>query len=617
MAAVIDNGPIYATTAFDYLTQMVSAVNAIQQPYITPDFPDVPPYPAVTEVTAPSFQTVTWSIPSAPSIFTGELNVDGLLPQPFDTSPPELVFVGAPDTFTEGTPTPPGVDLVISYPGLNVSLPAPPSLLSLNLQPFGGTNLPTFSATDPTLTAVEPSVQQYTPGSMYNSALLTTLSGTLRARIEEGGTGLPAHIETAIWDRAREREYRQMATALADLERMESLGYAFPPGVYVDARIKLQTEANYNIANNSREVMVKQAELELTNVLKSLDTATQLESQFMTYMNQVEQRAFEAAKYVTEANINVYNAKVQAYGQLVETYKAKVAVYDSQVKAEATKVEIYKAQVAAEEAKAKINSALVEQYKVAADIALSAIEVYKAEIAGIQAKADVEKLKVEIYGEEIKAYVARVNAYTARVEAYKASIQTEATKQEAFKSQVQAYSAQVEAAAKIIDAKIQEYKGKIEAKQSEYEGYKTIVTAESEKARALTANNQALASAFQAQATSRSAYNETTLKAWDQSVELAQKNVALAIDAAKANADSYLNTKQILTEALKTTGTVSAQIAASAFNQYNVSDSTSKSQSQSAIAQNSSSTSNSNSTSNSSSTSSSSSYQAIQQTCCP
>lgn len=559
----------YAQTAFDAVTGLGRAVANLQIPLINPSLPPVPAAPPLVEVTAPNFQNVTWAIPNAPNAFNDTLNVDSLLPDAFDEDPPELIFAGAPDSFTEVPPTPVGVDLTVAYPNLDVSLPAPPSLLSLNIAPFGGTILPTFSATEPILTAVEPTVRTYTPGSMYSSALLTELSSTLKSRIQNGGTGLPPAIEQAIWDRAREREYKQVAAALADLDRMENLGYAFPPGIYADARIKIQTEANYNIANQSREVMIKQAELELANILKALDTSTQLESRLIEYTNQVEQRAFEASKFETQAYLEIYNAKVRAFATFVDAYKAKVAIYEAQVRAEATKVEIYKAQVAAEEAKAQINTALVNQYKVASDIALSAIEVYKAKIAGIQAKADIEKTKVMIYGEQVRGYVAQINAYTAQIEAYKAQVQTEATKQEAFKSKVQAYSAQVDAAAKVIQAKIEEYKGKIQAKESEYEGYKTIVTAESEKARAITANNQALASAFQAQATSRSAFNESLIKRWSDSVDLAQKNASVIVEAAKANASSYLNARQLAVDALKAGGTVAAQVAAAAFNQYN------------------------------------------------
>lgn len=536
--------------------------------------PNIPATPAnFLTVTPPTLSSTNWNFIDFPGTFIENLNVDGLLPQPFDEDPPALTFAGAPGEFTVPPPDAPGVDITYTYPTLNTSLPAPPNLLSLNIAPFAGTNLPTFSATEPTLTAYEPTLYTYTPGSMYSSALLSSMASTLQARIQNGGTGLPPAIEQAIWDRAREREYKQMASALADLDRMEILGYAFPPGIYADARIKIQTEANYNIANQSREVMIKQAELELTNILKALDTATQLEAKLIDYNNQIEQRSFEAVKYMTQAGIELYNAKVRAYSQFVDAYKAKIAVYEAQVRAETTKVEIYKAQVAAEEAKAQINTALVNQYKVSADIALSAIEIYKAQIAGIQAKAEIEKTKVMIFGEEIKAYASRISAYTAQTEAYKAGVQAEATKQEAFKAKVQAYSAQVDASGKIIQAKIEEYKGKIQAKTNEYEGYKAYVSGEGERVRALASNNQSIATLYQGQVSSRASVNDSIAKTWSAAVDAAVRNIGNAVEQSKGYGQIYSSYNSAISEYVKGRMSAMAQIKSAELNQYNLSTS--------------------------------------------
>ena len=56
--------------------------------------------------------------------------------------------------------------------------------------------------------------------------------------------------------------------------------------MFIDARIKIQTETNYTIAGLSREIMFKQAELQLTNIIKARESATQLEGQLIQYANQ-------------------------------------------------------------------------------------------------------------------------------------------------------------------------------------------------------------------------------------------------------------------------------------------------------------------------------------------
>jgi hypothetical protein len=194
------------------------------------------------------------------------------------------------------------------------------------------------------------------------------------------------------------------------------------PASTLDGRIKIQTEADANNRGTSREIMIKQAELEQSNVNHALDASIQLEGQLINYTNQVEQRVFDSCKYATEAGISIYNARVQAYAAFVDAFKARIAVYEATIRGELAKVEAYKAQMEAETAKANINRALVEQYKVQIEAALSNVEIFKARVGAIQAKADIEKAKIEIFGEQVKAYSARVNAYTAGVEGFRATI---------------------------------------------------------------------------------------------------------------------------------------------------------------------------------------------------
>ena len=560
------------TKANDYLVTLGVASSALVPPVITPVFPAGGVAPLPVTLPQPNFSTVVWTAPGLPDQFNQTLNTNNIMPAPFDTAPPVLSFGSAPVPFSDTAPTAPGVDLNFAYPAdLTVALPAPPNLLSLNTINFAGINMPTIDYTLPVLTAVAPSVIAYTPGALYTSSLLTQLKTTMQYRIQYGGTGLPAAVETAIWNRGREREAKSMADSVAALQRMEDLGFAFPPGVYMDARIKIETEYGYVSAGISREVMIKQAELELENILKALDTSVALEGKLIDYTNSVEQRLFEAAKYATEAGIAIYNSQVQAYSAYLDAYKTKVQIYTALVQGEIAKVDAYKAQISAEEAKAQINTALVQQYKVGADVALSSIEVYKAQISAIQIKAEIEKTKVEVFGEQVKAYSAKIGAYSAGVEAFRATIQAEATKQEAFKSSVEAYSAQVDAAVKQIEARIKEFEGLIEAKNSQWEGYKAAIAGEASKAQAVAATNQVIAEAFKAQILGINAYNEVLVKEWQVALDQAQRVSEIGVSAAKANAELFMTTRSLALDAAKVGAQVSAQLGASALGAVNFS----------------------------------------------
>lgn len=600
----------YSITAFaqsrvsvvdSYVANMQNAVLSLVAPVITPDFPTGGVAPAISNPGLPTIEIPVWSSPGFPSEFTAVLETGDLEIEPFDDNPPTIVYGTAPAAFTGTVPDAPGINLQFDDPTLVVNLPAVPDLLQLTIANFAGMTMPTFSAADPVLTAVEPSIREYVPGDVYTSDLLVALQEKLQANIA-GGTGLDQDTENAIWDRGREREARSKANAIEDLEKMEALGYSLPPGGYLDARIKIITETDYVDRGHSREVMIKSAELALDSVKHAITTATSLEGQLLNYTNSVEQRMFEASRYATEAGVAIYNAKVQAFAAMTDVYRAKVQVYEALVRAEVAKVDAYRAQIAAEEAKASINRSLVEQYKAQVEAALSGVEIYKAQIAGIQAKAEIERTKVMVFGEQVKGFTAQINAYTAGVEGYRATLAAEQTKQQVYASQVDAFRARVEAGTAQINSRIAAFKGQIDAKSIEYDGYKAQIAGETARVDGIVKSGGVIADAYKALVTGTGVYNEVLTKQWQAVLDQNQRTAEIGVSAAKANAELYITTRSLALDAAKTGATVASQIGAAAINAFNFSASVSSSEGYSESLSDNTSRSTSQSTSNSDST---------------
>lgn len=559
-----------ANAANTYLLKLGDASAALTPPTIDPEFPVGPAAPGQLISEIPTFQPIVWTSPDAPPAFTENLDVTDIMPEPFDSAPPVLSFATAPAEFTDAAPDAPAVTLAFDDPTLTVNLPSAPSLLSINITPFDGMNLPTIDPDAiPQLTVVAPSVREYIPGAQYTSSLLTSVRAYLQDIIDNGGTGLNADVENAIWDRGREREARAAREALDKLDEMEAMGFALPPGAYVDARLKVITETDYAERGLSREVMIKQAELAYAASKDMTAAAIELEAKSMDYANAVEQRLFESTKYATEAGIAIYNARVQAYAAYLDAYKTKVQIYQAQVQAEVAKVDAYRAQVQAEEAKAQVNTALVEQYKAQVDAAMANVRIFEAEIAAIQTKAMIEKTKVEIFGEQVRGYAARINAYTASVEGYRATLEAEKTKQDVYVSQVEAYRARVEAAARTIDTRIAAYRGRLDANISLWTGYKAAIEGEAAKAQAISSFNSSLADEYKAEVAAVTSYNETLTKQWQVAIDQAQRVTDIGVSAAKANAELYMTTRSLALDAAKVGSQVSAQLGAAALNAIN------------------------------------------------
>lgn len=590
-----------AAVVDQFVAALPQAIAGLQAPPITANFPAVSAAPSLELPDTPAFQVPIWVSPNPPAAFTDDLDVSDLTVEPFDDNPPVISYGTAPAAFNGTIPDAPAINLVFDDPTLSVNLPAAPNLLSISVRRFDGLTLPSFDADEPVLTEVAPSIREYVPGAQYTSSLLEETKASLLERIQNGGTGL-GDAELAIWERGREREARAQQDAIMKLEQMEGLGYAAPPGFYLDARQRIITETDYAERGHSREVMIKSAELQLENVKHALTTAVQLESRLMDYTNAVEQRLFESTRYATEAGVAIYNAKVQAFSAMVDIYRAKVGAYEALVRAETAKVEAYKAEIAAEEAKARVNQALVEQYRVQVDAALSSIKIYEAQIAGIQAKAEIEKTKVMVFGEQVRGYSAQVNAYTAGVEGFRASLQAEQTKAQVYQAQVDAFGARVNASTRLIEARISAYKGKIDAKQAELEGYKAQVQGESARVQGIATQNSALAESYKAEVSAVSSYNDTLTKQWQAILDQNQRVAEIGISSAKANAELFVTTRSLALDAAKTGATVQAQIGAAAINAFNVSASASASEGYQANESVSNSTSTVNSSSDSTST---------------
>ena len=548
-----------------YIAQLEAQAGQLAAPTINVQFPVVAAPPIPGQATTPALQQVTWNVPGQPPPFSGVVDVSGLIIGPFTGVAPTLNFGSAPQPFAGSPPVAPVTNLAFTYPTVAVTLPDPPVLMTLDTVNFPQIVIPAFNATVPTFQAQAPQPFNYTPGALYTSQLLTDLQNELDLAITTGEyTTLNKQVQQALWDAGREREYRQQSAALAELNRMEVLGYAFPPGVYIDARIKIQTETNYTIAGLSRDIMTKQAELQLENINKARENAVQLEHRLIQYAYETAQLTFEAAKYATEAGIALYNAQVQAYTASLEGYKTQAMIYDTQIKGLLAQVQVTQAQIEYEKTKAEINTALVHQYEVEVQAAEAVLQIYKTQVEIIQTQANVEKIKVEIYGEEIKAFVGQIQAYTAEVEGYKASVEAQATIEQAFKTSVDAYTAEVNANVAQINARVAVFHSQVEAYQAQLTGYDAAIRSMVGQAQAASMFNTATAEVFKAQVQAIQSYNQVLTSQWEAVLNEQAQITQIAVSAAKANGDLYISARGLSLDASKVGAQVCAQLGAAA-----------------------------------------------------
>jgi len=117
-------------------------------------------------------------------------------------------------------------------------------------------------------------IADYFPGSI---SLYDETRDWLFNAIQNGGTGIHASVEDQIWQRDRARVIAESERAEDELlTAWAGRGYTIPPGSLIYGMQQVQKEAADRISQASRDVAVKQAEMEVENVRFAIGNAKEL-----------------------------------------------------------------------------------------------------------------------------------------------------------------------------------------------------------------------------------------------------------------------------------------------------------------------------------------------------
>jgi hypothetical protein len=591
--------------AADARTQVAAFTNAMIANLIVPTVPSVewtaiePPTPAVPPTPPDALSGVEADMTfDAGGGIAGTKPADLVLAAPTVTiddftevapevdvgTAPTLTFPAAPTVTIGAAPTVPDIAEITVPAAPVIVLPAAPTYLTLSTPTFAGVDLHadflTPLETQPALSLVAPTPYTYTPGPEYSSSLLTALKATLTTRLA-GGTGLDPTVEQAIFDRARDREAIQAQANITEATRLaEAAGFPLPTGALAADIRRAQREYYDKVSGASREIMVKQADLEQGNLEKTIATVMDLEGKLVENAFKLEQLAYESAKTVATNAVEIYNAQVTKFRAVVDAYNAYAGAYKTIIDGELAKVEVYKAEIQGELAKAQTNQVLVQQYEADIRAKLANVELYRVQIDAAKVLMELEGAKLGAIRERIQAYVAGINGETAKVEAYKATVQAEAVKAEAYRSGVQgqlavvdvfkakadAFQAQAGAQGEKARAELGFYEARVRAYTATWDGWRARVAAEAERVKAIGMKSEAVVGAFRAELEGYKSTADVQARLFEAQVSQysAQRNYTLA--AEKMNADIVHSNNSTMLEASKVGAQTYAQLAAAAYN---------------------------------------------------
>lgn len=357
--------------------------------------------------------------------------------------------IGEPDPDTTSAVNWPA-DTVGDSPAIqDYTMPNSPSVDSPTLGGMQTINIPTFDSqaiTDfnswvrsslPNISSYpsKPTITITTPQNYSHQTMFLSARDKLNTNIVDGGTMLDASVETDLFDREKERDEQVLQDSIDKVTNQWSkLGWDLPDGMLASMMLGVYNEYNNKRLTTSREISIKQAELEHEGLFKSLELAIGHEKVYLENLHNYAVRLFEQQKQTGIFLIEIFKSNAQKFNDEISLFKADVDAYAQYIMAKKIEVDAYIAEVEAQKVIQSINESTVNIYKAEVEAVKLQWDNFKTQVEAVVAQYDAEKTKLMAYKTSADIYVARIEAEAKRF----------MSEEEAYKIRTQAWTAGVQ-----------------------------------------------------------------------------------------------------------------------------------------------------------------------------
>ena len=572
-----DTMEAYADDAFDaaleFLDELARQSALINIPDITYTWGALPDIADISIPDAPIEPEVQADFPSAPSDF-----VPGTITPPnFDEAPDydianaDVNLPAAPPPLDVGdAPLAPDTDTDLDYPvAPDYAIPSVPTLEDVTIPLAPAIEFPTFDSTAPVDDLVVPGLTFSYQEDDYASELVDAVVAKLINDITVGGTGLSQAVEQAIWDRGRNREDQASIIAKEETRADSSKrGFTLPPGVLDRSLQDIAQETQGKIIDLSREIMIKQAEMEQQNVQFAVGEAIRLETTQMNLWNDRMARRFAVAQYTQDTAIALFNADVALYKTQLEAYNINAQVFNTLIAAELGKLEVYKAELDGQKLINDINKTTVDIYKTTIDSLVAQSTLYKTEMEAVRLQLDAEKTKIDIYLGEIQGYTAQIEAVKAQYDVYNSQIEGEMAKVRIYEAEVSAYSermkayaTEIDAVSKVSDIEIEQERLRLSSYTNALEAFKAELDAESTRLSTLVSVYSTQVQAYDTTVGASTKVFDSTVSQFNAALQQNETEANMELKKAEVNVTKIIEENKILIETIKAGGALEAELA--------------------------------------------------------
>jgi hypothetical protein len=476
---------------------------------------------------------------------------------------PTLPTYAAPDpTVDETAPVYTDYTGSVPFPTLrNITLPDPPVTQLASL---------TFDAVPPVFDFDTPdaAIAQFTADT-YSPLMLDDLK-TAVLRVLQGGTGIPAEVEDALFERAREREI-ELSERDVDQVRNESAarGYKYPTGT-VNRRIdRLRGDASAKISGLNREQFVTRWQLEVEQFRSVLASAIGLEDLWLKAFSTAEQLRFDAAKMQLDFTLQVFNALVTKINAQAQLFATQAQVYRDRISAEVAKIQAWSAELEGKRLIGELNqqdvAVFVERIKALATNA----DIYRARVEGFVGKFREVDARVAVFREQLASNQTLAGIYESDVRAFGTLNEAQKTRDERFGIKAQIFSTKTEAKKIEYDAILANYNQNFKVAElrrdtfvANSERVREMIAAESGRIDAIVKRYQAIEAQISAKSEVEKARYGLLLAFAQAQIERMKAAADILLKNGEINIQSALQAQNLMIRSRETAATTLAQLAA-------------------------------------------------------
>lgn len=159
--------------------------------------------------------------------------------------------------------------------------------------------------------------------------------------IAQGGTGINANVETALWERDRARVLKQAQQDLAAVqEKYARAGWPLPPGAMLHESAAIRHDSRNKLAEQSREIAIKSFDTEVENVRFAVKTVGDLFNQALNAVGEYVKTVMMGPQTAAQLATSISGLQNEAARTLVALYQAQTAALDPFVKLSVTDAQL-------------------------------------------------------------------------------------------------------------------------------------------------------------------------------------------------------------------------------------------------------------------------------------